>query len=467
MDKKTLFEIPSALYDKLTEASMKIWEYAETAYTEHKSTKVLVDLFESEGFEVTKNISNIDTAFTASFGEGSPCIALLGEYDALSGLSQLAGCPTETPVEPGAAGHGCGHNLLGIASAGAAIMLKRAIENGELKGKVIYFGCPAEEGGSGKTFMARDDVFSQADFALDWHPGGINAVEAGRSLANYQVMYHYHGIASHAGGAPDKGRSALDAVELMNIGVQFLREHIPTNFRIHYAITDTGGYSPNVVQPHATVLYLMRAPSVEEVQGLYERVNDIAHGAALMTGTSVEIDFVKACSGLVPNLTLAEVMYKNLTEVGAPKFTDADHALAEAIAESYGGAPVPSSAPEGFSGALATYINPFKPDPDSIGGGSTDVGDVSACIPTARLNMACNPLGAPGHSWQVTSASASHIGFAGMEAAAKVLACTAYDIMNDPELIEKAKAELNDRRGGVPYVCPIPDGVVPRVLKFN
>ncbi len=467
MDKSTLFEVTSELYDKLTTASMKIWSYAETAYTEHESVKVLIDLLEDEGFDICRNAAGIDTAFTASYGDHSPCIALLGEYDALSGLSQKAASPSEEPVTPGGNGHGCGHNLLGAASLGAAILLKRAIEAGELKGRVVYFGCPAEEGGSGKTFMAREGLFEQADFALDWHPASVNAVEVSRTLANYQAIYHFHGIASHAGGSPEKGRSALDAVELMNIGVQFLREHIPTTYRVHYAITDTGGYSPNVVQANASVLYLMRAPFIDEVHGLFERVNDIARGAALMTGTSVEMDFVKACSGVIPNVTLARVMYENLKAVGAPRFTDADHALAEAISESYGGAAIPYDAPEDFSGALATYISPFAPDPELVTSGSTDVGDVSSCIPTARLNIACAPLGTPSHSWQTTASSSSSIGFHGMECAAKVLAYTAYDIMNDPKLIEKAREELNDRRGGSSYVCPIPDGVIPRALKFN
>lgn len=467
MDKVFLFDTVDSLSSDLISLSRRIWEYAETAFDEHKSAEALASFLEAEGFNVTRNAANISTAFTAAYGEGSPCCALLGEYDALSGLGHRAGEAKYSPPDSSAPGHGCGHNLLGVGSLGAAVALKRAIEKGLLRGKIIYFGCPAEEGGSGKTFMAREKLFAKADFALDWHPGNANSVALDSSLANYQIMYRFRGISSHAGGAPEKGRSALDGVELMNIGVQFLREHIPTTHRIHYAITDTGGFSPNVVQSNAEVLYLMRAPTIEEVEALYERVNRIAHGAALMTDTTVEVDFVKACSQVIPNRALADILYKNLELVGPPVFEDADHAFADSLAESYGGSVVPESAPEGFSGSLATYLNPYTPEIEGASGGSTDVGDVSGMIPTARIYIASAPIGIPSHSWQMTSCSGSSVGFKGMICAAKVLASAAADILESDEIITKAKEELSCRRNGSEYICPIPEGIVPRVLKFR
>src|SRR5699024_4100684 len=252
-------------------------------------------LLKAEGFQVERDVGGIETAFIATYGDGSPVIGILGEYDALSGMSQQAGVPTKTPIKEGDNGHGCGHNLLGVGSLGAVLAVKQMIDERQLSGTIRYYGCPAEEGGSGKTYMVRAGLFDDVDIALTWHPGTSNSIMCGQSLANYQVYYKFKGKSSHATISPHLRRSALDAVELMNVGVNYLREHIIPEARVHYAVTHTGGHSPNVVQAEAEVLYLMRAPQVDDVEHIYKRINDIAKGAALMTGTEVDIVFDKAC----------------------------------------------------------------------------------------------------------------------------------------------------------------------------
>ena len=303
------------------EASDRIWDQPETAFQEFHSTDVLCELLEKEGFRVEKNLAGIATAFSGTYGSGKPVVGILGEFDALSGLSQESESLEKTALVDGAPGHGCGHNLLGAGSVAAAIAVKEYLEKNGKEGTVIFFGCPGEEGGSGKSFMARDGVFDNLDFAVTWHPGDKNVVSVGSSLANYQIIYRFYGQASHAAACPELGRSALDAVELMNTGVQYLREHIIQEARIHYAITNTGGYSPNVVQPYSEVLYLIRAPKNSQVKEIYERVNDIARGAALMTGTKMELQFVKACSNLVDNTVMEEIMQKNLEEIEREPYT--------------------------------------------------------------------------------------------------------------------------------------------------
>ena len=305
-----------------------IWADPETAFTEFHAAGRYCSALRSEGFEVTENLAGIPTAFSGRFGSGHPVIGVLAEFDALSGLSQEGGV-TEKRTAGGACGHGCGHNLLGTASLGAAIAIKRFLETQKCPGTVILFGCPGEEGGSGKAFMARDGVFDELDAALCWHPDENTGVRVQTSLANCQVLYKFNGKAAHAGAEPHLGRSALDAVELMDVGANYLREHMIDQARVHYAITDAGGFSPNVVQPHAEVLYLIRAPRSAQVKELYERVNDIARGAALMTGTTVEIDFVKACSDTILNDTLQRVLYEKMAQIGVPEITEADEAGAE------------------------------------------------------------------------------------------------------------------------------------------
>ncbi|WP_421617709.1 M20 family metallopeptidase [Brevibacillus sp. TJ4] len=452
--------------DLLVSVSDSIWDFAETRFEEFKSAELLCKTLEDEGFVVERGAGGIKTAFVGSFGSGKPVIGILGEFDALSGLSQQKGVAEQLPVVAGGNGHGCGHNLLGTGSLAAAIAVKQYMEKHQLPGTVRYYGCPGEEGGSGKTFMAREGLFDDLDFALCWHPMDYNAIMAVSTLANYQVYFKFKGKSSHAAASPHLGRSALDAVELMNIGVNYLREHIIQEARIHYAITNSGGLSPNVVQANAEVLYLVRAPEVSQVQEIYERVCDIAKGAALMTGTEVEIVFDKACSNLVPNTVLENVMYRNYVELGIPSHDEQELELARRVRATLSAQEIDSVRrmnPELMGKDLADRLNPYTGTLPLYG--STDVGDVSWITPTAQCTTACFVLGSPAHSWQWVTLGATSIAHKGMLHAGKVMAATAVDMLLNPELIEQAKAELRQRVGEKGYVCPIPDGVVPSAKK--
>lgn len=466
--------------EALTNASDQIWDNPETAFQEFKSTEILCELLEKEGFKVEKNLADIATAFSGRFGSGKPVIGFLGEYDALSGLSQEADIFEKKPIIDGEPGHGCGHNLLGVGSVGAAIAMKEYLEKNGKEGTVIFYGCPGEEGGSGKGFMARDGVFDELDFAVSWHPADQNSVVVGSSLANYQIYYRFYGVSSHAAASPEMGRSALDAVELMNTGVQYLREHVIQEARIHYAITNTGGFSPNVVQPFAEVLYLIRAPKNGQVKEIYERINDIARGAALMTGTRMEMQFVKACSNLVDNTTMEEVMQKNLETVPFEPYTEDELAFAKQMFDTYGGSKLSLQA------VLTRYEKSHKPmveevlaphmndiictaivplmDTETPMAGSTDVGDVSWVCPTVQANICTEAFGTPGHSWQMVAQGKSTIAHKGMIFAGKVMAATAIDMYENPELIEKAKEELAKRVGPEGYIAPIPQGIRPMAI---
>lgn len=462
-------------------ASDRIWDNPETAFQEYKSTETLCGLLEREGFTVEKNLAGIETAFSGRYGHGKPVVGILGEFDALSGLSQVSESAEKIPVAEGAPGHGCGHNLLGAGSVAAAIAVKEYLMKNEKEGTVIFFGCPGEEGGSGKSFMARDGVFDELDFAISWHPGDQNAVTVGSSLANYQIIYRFYGTAAHAAACPELGRSALDAVELMNTGVQYLREHMIQEARIHYAITNTGGYSPNVVQPYAEVLYLIRAPKNQQVKELFERVNDIAKGAALMTGTRMEMQFVKACSNLVDNTVLEEVLQKNLEEVEREPYTKEEIVFAEKISGTYGGNKVDLQeilkkyeksrkkmveeimAPH-LNDVLSDFVVPLM-DVEACMAGSTDVGDVSWVCPTAQINTVTEAAGTPGHSWQQVSQGKSSVAHKGMLYAGKVMAGTIIDVLEEPELIKKAKEELKKRVGSEGYIPPIPKEIRPMAIK--
>lgn len=455
----------------------EIWGYAETAFREHRSMEAQIRLLESEGFTVERGTGNVETAFCGSWGSGQPVIAFLGEFDALAGLSQKAGVDHKEPLVPGGNGHGCGHNLLGVASIAAAAALKHVMAECGLKGTVRYYGCPGEEGGSGKAFMAREGVFDDVDAAITWHPASCNYVCNTSSLANSQIYYRFYGVASHAAAAPHLGRSALDAVELMNVGVQFLREHMIPEARIHYAITDTGGVSPNVVQPYAEVLYLIRAPKSSQVKDLVERVDRIAQGAALMTDTRVEKDFVKSCANVINNETLERAMQANLEAIGAPAWDEEDEQLAEKIFATTPPAGRYEDIRKHLRGtgeagrricaqaekeALARQILPYVPSGEPQGG-STDVGDVSWQTPTVQLEMGTWPNSTPGHSWQIVAVGKSPMAHKATLQAAKVMAATGLDLITTPELLAQARAELTDRLQGETYV-PIPAGVRPRGL---
>ena len=460
------------------DANDRIWEYAETAFEEFKSMDKLCELLEKNGFKVEKGVGGITTAFTGTWGSGKPVIGFLGEFDALSGLSQEPGSAVKKAITSGAAGHGCGHNCLGVASVAGAVAAKDYLEASGKSGTIVYFGTPGEEGGSGKAFMAREGVFDGIDVALTWHPGTTNQIFTGSSNANVQVLYKFKGVSAHAAGDPHLGRSALDAVELMNIGVQFLREHMVDAARVHYAIVDAGGYSPNVVQPTASVLYLIRSPKNSQVQELYERVNKIAKGAALMTETELEIDFVKGCSNLLVNQTLEEALYKNMEEVGVPTYTDEEKKLASDVIKSYEnpadepanlinrwGDKMTSEIEEKLRArpSLNDFLMPYLSYETPMAG-STDVSDVSWVAPTGQIIAVTTAAGTPGHSWQYVSCNKTSIAHKGVLYTGKVLGGTAIDLINNPEIIEAAKAEFKKRLGGETYQCPIPKGVNPRPI---
>jgi aminobenzoyl-glutamate utilization protein B len=451
------------------EISDKVWEFAELRFQEHQAVATQIAELENEGFRVTQNVAGMPTAFVAEAGSGSPVIGFLGEYDALAGLSQQAGAAQPQALKTGAAGQGCGHNLLGAGSMLAAVLVRQYLAANGLPGTVRYYGCPGEEGGSGKTFMAREGSFDDLDVAFCWHAGSFNAVMSVRTLANIQVYFRFRGQASHAAGSPHLGRSALDAVELMNVGVNYLREHMPIDCRVHYAVTNTGGISPNVVQANAEVLYLVRAPDVVQARALYERVCNVARGAALMTDTTLTIEIDKACSDVLPNAALELALYENLKRMGPVPFDEADRAFAVEIRKSLTEEHIRSSMNTyGANVDLALPLHdgllPFDGTPLARPG-STDVGDVSWITPTAQVYGACWAIGTPGHSWQVVAQGKSPAAHKAMLHAAQAIAATALDVVHSPELLARAKAERTEKTGGKPYLCPIPDDVVPPSMR--
>jgi len=462
--------------EEILKLSDKIWENPETRFQEFKSAEILSNFLEEKGFVVERGVGNIPTAFTATFGTGAPVIGILGEYDALSGLSQMAASDIRQPIIENGNGHGCGHNLLGTAGISAVLAIKDLIEQGKIKGTIKYFGCPGEEGGSGKTFMVREGVFNGVDIALTWHPNSYTGVWSFSSLANYQVYFSFEGKAAHAANSPHLGRSALDAVELMNVGVNYLREHIIPEAKVHYAITNTGGLSPNVVQSNAEVLYLIRAPHINEVESIYKRVIDIAKGAALMTGTKMSIKFNKACSNYIPNDSLNKVLYEKLKEYGLPSYTNEELEYAQKMSNTI----TPEEVDTAISDAKKlsnytlqeTFYNPENPffeeiipyvNGHEVMPGSSDVGDVSWVIPTAQFFTTCFVAGTPLHTWQLVSQGKTSIAHKGLIYAAQVLASSAVEVFNNQELIEQAKAELKKQvKSG--YKCPLPSDLQPSTI---
>ena len=466
----------AAKSDAAVKLAKEIWNYAELAYKETQSAAAMVDAIQKEGFQVEMGIAGIPTAFTASFkcGNGKPVMGFLAEYDALDGLSQEAGKAEQCAVVPGGSGHGCGHNLLGSGAWLAAVATKDYLVKNNLNGTVILFGCPAEEGAGSKQFIARAGYFDDVDFAYTWHPAYLNRVSSRGSVAIMGANFIFDGIASHAGGAPHLGRSALDACELMNVGVNYLREHMIDEARVHYAYSDAGGTAPNVVPAHAVIKYEVRAPKVKQMKELFTRVTDIAKGAALMTGTKMQFEIAMAFSDYTPNKTLAAVMDECLQEFGAPEWTEADYQLASAMLRSYPKQTqltVFEDIAEIFGEddveklmrkPLDSRVHPFDPKDDRYESGSTDVGDVGYATPTVELNVATACLGNVGHTWQNTAFSCSSIGFKGMIRAAEVMTLAAIRTMEQPELIEKAHKELLKKNGGK-YVCPLPDYIQPPI----
>ena len=437
--------------------SDRIWDHAEIRFGEKQSARDYAAFLEDEGFTVTVGIAGLKTAFRAEWGSGKPVIGFLGEYDALAGLSQKAGVAVKEALESGGNGHGCGHNLLGVGALMGAVGLKHALETEGKPGTVVFFGCPAEEGGSGKTFMAREGCFDQLDAAFSWHPDTRNMMPPGPVLANDVVRYSFTGKASHAAAAPEAGRSALDALELMNIGVQFLREHMPSTARIHYAITDAGGNSPNIVQPHASALYQIRAPFAPELAQLVERVNNIARGAALMTDTQVDIRFLKGTSNTVLIPALDEVMYNNMCEIPNPVAHAQDLAFANEIAKTQN--------PELPERAFDLKVKPFSKAGNVPIPGSSDTGDVSWVCPVSQCAASTWPAGTAAHTWQAVACGKSDFAHRGMLYAGQVLAATAIDVCNHPEIIAEAWKQLREKTGNNPYHCPIPPEITPELLE--
>ena len=462
-------------HELLWNMSDQLWEHPEVGFREQFATGLFCDTLSALGFQVQRNLADIPTAFSGSYGEGGPVIGFLGEFDALPGLSQAAGAFTKVPVQEEAPGHGCGHNLLGVGSLAAALAVKRYLQDNHLPGTVKFFGCPAEEGGSGKGFMARSGVFDGVDLAFSWHPGEVNSVSTEGTMSNYQICYHFYGVSSHAAMSPEKGRSALDALELMNMGVQFLREHVSTDTRIHYAITNTGGNAPGTVQPYAEALYLLRAVHPEQLIDLYERVNRIAQGAAMMTDTKVEIEFIKACSNVLINTELNHLLQRNLEEMPPAEFDQEDLELAKQYRTTIqpGRSYYDSLVDEVEDPHLRAELQAKANDPihqgvmplaqERQGFVSSDVGDVSWNCPVAQINASTLPAGIPMHSWQMVAVGKTPLAKKGMLYAAKVMAASAIDALNDPELVQRAKVELNRRTKGQPYRSPIPAEIKPKI----
>lgn len=460
--------------DYFMNASRYIYEHPETRFEEYKSYEFYVNESEKQGFKVKRNVANIPTAFTATYGEGKPVIAFLGEYDALPGLSQKPCTSEPTPLESHV-GHGCGHNLLGIGAFAAACAVKAYLKANNLTGTVVFYGCPGEEGGSGKTFMARDGAFEGVDSALTWHPSPSNSIMNISTLANYQIEFKFKGIASHAANSPHLGRSALDAVEIMNVGANYLREHIIQDARVHYSVTDTGGLSPNVVQSNASVMYLIRAPKVKQVEEIYQRVCKIAEGAALMTETDLSINFNKGCSNFVPNRQLESILYDNFQKIGIESPTQEEKEYAKEIWDTFSTSEqdfyVDIMEGFGYQGDgsefngkyLSDSISPYK-NTGKMLYGSTDVADVSWVVPTAQLSTATTALGTALHTWQMTSQGLSSFAHKGMMRAAKTMALTGGSLLESEELLNGVQAEFNRFKKENPYKCPIPNHTRPSTL---
>jgi aminobenzoyl-glutamate utilization protein B len=420
------------------EAACQIWDWAEPGYQEHRSSALLADWLEGEGFQVERGVAEIPTAFTATIGSGSPVIAILGEYDALPGLAQSA-VPYRDAPAAGYYGQGCGHHLFGVASAMAALSLGEQIRSGKLPGTVRYYGCPAEEGGSAKAFLVRAGLFSDVDVALHWHPSNQNSAGDRSSLARIAVKFRFHGVSAHAAGAPEQGRSALDAVELTNHATQLLREHTPEGTRIHHVIT-SGGDAPNVVPNFAEVYYYVRHPRSEVVRSLYERVVKCAQAGALATETRLEIVSEGGIAEILPNTTLAEVCLKHLEQLNDLRFPDELTEFALRLQQTL-------EKPRPLDDVQFVYNKSGE-----VGMGSTDVGDVSWVVPTTGFGTACWVPGTPGHSWQAVACGRTEIARRGMVLAARVLAATGHDLLTRPALVTQAKQEHAQRIGQRAYV---------------
>jgi len=433
----------NARTDEAWKNASQIWEWAEPGYQEVKSSKLLADWLESAGFRVTAGVAGMPTAFIAEFGEGKPVVAILGEYDALPGLAQEP-VPNREPRPGNGYGHGCGHHLFGVASAVACMSIAEQIKSGALKGTVRFYGCPAEEGGGAKAFMARDGLFKDVDVALHWHPGTGNSAGDRGTLARIAAKFRFHGKSAHAGGSPEQGRSALDGVELMAHAVEMLREHTPEETRIHHVITH-GGQAPNVVPDYAEVYFYVRHPKSLTVRQLFARVQKCAEGAALATETRLEIKHEGGIAEILPNAPMSQAILKNLKELNKMEYSAKDHEFAARLAETM-------EKPEPVD-----RIRAVGDRTGETGRGSTDVGDVSWVVPTSGFGTACFVPGTPSHSWQAVACGQQTFARDGMMLAAQVLAATTFDLMTRPELVAAARADFarrTDKQKYTPLIAP-------------
>ena len=461
--------------DVFTQMSDDIWDHPETKWQEFFASRLQMDYLKKVGFSID-SIGEMNTAFAASWGSGKPVLGFLGEFDALPGLSQKDQCSKE-PIEEGAPGHGCGHNLLGTGCLASAVAVKEWLAANGKEGTVVYYGCPAEEGGGGKTFMARAGAFDRLDAALNYHPVAINFPSVGSNVGVNHLRFRFTGKAAHAGGAPHLGRSALDAIELMNVGVNYLREHVTDDVRLHYIITD-GGKAPNIVPEKAESWYYVRAHDPDNLSEVTERVRDIARGAALMTRTQMEEEFESAYTRLLNNRYLANLHYEAMKLIGPIEYTDEEYAYAQAINDAYG---------VSNSQAVDGMLDHFKPDESlvqifekyrdkpligenfppldsgKIGTGSTDVGDVSWIAPLCLLRIACWSTGSSSHDWGVVATGRMSIGHKGMLHAAKIMAAVAVDLFDDPHHMKMTREEFEKAISKQPYKNPIPDYVEPPI----
>ena len=474
--KKEIMELVDAKTKLFTDGNDKVWEFAETRFATEKSANVWCELLENEGFKITRGLANMEHAFVGEYGSGKPVIGILAEYDALGNMSQVADCPVEKQLVKGGNGHGCQHHLLGTGAIAGAVGIKDYMEKHNIPGTIKMFGCPAEESGYGKAFMARDGVFDGLDCALTWHPMSSTGIMDTSCLAVFQAYFHFKGISSHAANAPEHGRSALDAAELMNIGVNFLREHIIDEGRIHYAFMDAGGLSANVVQPTATLYYFVRAPKTWQVQEIYDRVVRIAKGAAMMTDTELTIEFDSAASDVLINKELSLAVYDNLKLIAPLEYTKEEYEYMQQFYDQLSEATKrrifqnlknsnPDKSDEEILEMSKSSINTFLQPPlfpNKPLMGSNDVGDVSWVTPTCQFSIASTANGTPPHSWQWVAVGKSSVAHKAAIAAGKTIAMTALDLINTPELLEKIQAEHLANLNGYVYKSAIPPEVMPR-----
>ena len=452
--------------ERIIEISDAVWEYAELGLVEYKSAKLLADELESHGFRVERGVAGMPSAFMGVWGSGKPVVGIMGEYDALPGISQKP-VPYKEPLREGAPGHGCGHNIHGASGMAGAIALRYAMEKTGLEGMVKFLGTPAEENYDGKVFMARAGLFDDVDACLSHHPSQMNTAGLGSSNAMNSVKFHFHGKTAHAAGSPEQGRSSLDAVELMNIGVNYMREHVVEKARIHYVVEEGGG-QPNVVPDYARTWYYIRAPERDQVDHIHDWILRIAEGAALMTGTDLKVEFLGGIYNKMPNKTLSELVIANMREIGAPTYTVEELEFARKIGETI----PPEQKRDGLRkreipdweryidvDLVTDILDPW--DEGKVSGGSTDVSDISWNTPTMEFSTTAAVLGTPGHSWHFVSTSGMSIGHKSLIFAAKTIAGAALDLMTMPEVLEKAKEEQKERLKGQIYRSPIPDDVGP------